>query len=99
MFSNSHLLPGISVLVGKNQQTHNIFLYFLSSHSRSRVKSPVSFKKPCRVSMSDQYGAGVSILSGQGRNISSADELTASAQDLPERLLTQLKLEKMESRR
>ncbi|XP_048808587.1 germinal-center associated nuclear protein [Lagopus muta] len=68
-------------------------------HKRSRVKSPVSFKKPCRVSMSDQYGAGVSILSGQGRNISSADELTASAQDLPERLLTQLKLEKMESRR
>jgi len=49
--------------------------------------------------MTDQYGAGANILSGQGRNISSADELTASAQDLPERLLTQLQLEKMESRR
>uniref|UniRef100_A0A8C3PXU5 Germinal-center associated nuclear protein n=1 Tax=Chrysolophus pictus TaxID=9089 RepID=A0A8C3PXU5_CHRPC len=52
-----------------------------------------------RVSMSDQYDAGVSILSGQGRNISSADEFSASAQDLPERLLTQLKLEKIESKR
>ncbi|OXB61469.1 hypothetical protein ASZ78_010225 [Callipepla squamata] len=68
-------------------------------HKRSRVKSPISFKKPCMVSMSDQYDADASVLSGQGRNVSSADELSASAQDLPEHLLTQLQLEKMESRR
>ncbi|KAK4817765.1 hypothetical protein QYF61_026988 [Mycteria americana] len=72
-------------------------------HERSRVKSPNSFKKPYSVSMMPgQYGSGMSMLSGQEKSIPSADEFTdtASAQELlPERLLAQLQLEKIESRR
>ncbi|XP_025963226.2 germinal-center associated nuclear protein isoform X1 [Dromaius novaehollandiae] len=72
-------------------------------HGRSRVKSPISFKKPYSVSiMPAQYSAGMSMLSGEERSIPSAVELTdtASALELlPERLLTQLQLEKKESRR
>ncbi|NXX12208.1 GANP protein, partial [Podargus strigoides] len=71
---------------------------------RSRVKSPNSFKKPHSVSMMPgQYGSGMSmVLSGQEKSIPSADEFTdtASAHELlPERLLAQLQLEKIESRR
>uniref|UniRef100_A0A663M8P2 Germinal-center associated nuclear protein n=1 Tax=Athene cunicularia TaxID=194338 RepID=A0A663M8P2_ATHCN len=72
----------------------------------SRVKSSNSFKKPYSVSMMPgQYGSGMSMLSGQEKSIPSTDEFTeftgtASAQELlPERLLAQLQLEKMESRR
>ncbi|XP_074766483.1 germinal-center associated nuclear protein isoform X2 [Athene noctua] len=75
-------------------------------HERSRVKSSNSFKKPYSVSMMPgQYGSGMSMLSGQEKSIPSTDEFTeftgtASAQELlPERLLAQLQLEKMESRR
>ncbi|KFP45216.1 Germinal-center associated nuclear protein, partial [Chlamydotis macqueenii] len=72
-------------------------------HERSRVKSPKSFKKPRSVSMMpSQYGSGMSVLSGQEKSVPSADEFTdtASAQDLfPQRLLAQLQLEKIESRR
>ncbi|NXT92213.1 GANP protein, partial [Anhinga rufa] len=70
---------------------------------RSGVKSPNSFKEPYSISvMPGQYGTGVSMLSGQEKSIPSADEFTdtASAQELlPERLLAQLQLEKIESRR
>ncbi|NXL54123.1 GANP protein, partial [Podilymbus podiceps] len=72
-------------------------------HKRSRVKSPNSFKKPYSVSMMPgQYGCGTSTLPSQEKSIPSANEFTdtASAQKLlPERLLTQLQLEKLESRR
>uniref|UniRef100_A0A8B9VHT0 Germinal-center associated nuclear protein n=1 Tax=Anas zonorhyncha TaxID=75864 RepID=A0A8B9VHT0_9AVES len=72
-------------------------------NERSRIKSTVSFKKPCSVSMMpEQNGAGMSMLLSQGRSIPSADPLTdtTSARDLlPERLLRQLQQEKMESRR
>nr|XP_013811128.1 PREDICTED: germinal-center associated nuclear protein isoform X2 [Apteryx mantelli mantelli] len=72
-------------------------------HGRSRVKSPISFKKPYSASITPaQYSTGMSMLSGQERSIPSAAELTdtASALELlPERLLTQLQLEKRESRR
>ncbi|NXQ91928.1 GANP protein, partial [Nyctibius grandis] len=72
-------------------------------HERSRVKSPSSFKKPYSVSMMPgQCGSGVSILSGQEKSIPSADEFSdaASAQELlPEHVLAQLQLEKIESRR
>ncbi|XP_064016378.1 germinal-center associated nuclear protein isoform X2 [Pogoniulus pusillus] len=70
---------------------------------RSRVKPLSSVKKLSRVSvMSVEHCSGMSMLSGQEKSISSADEFTdtASAQELlPEYLLAQLKLEKMESRR
>uniref|UniRef100_A0A8B9SG13 Germinal-center associated nuclear protein n=1 Tax=Apteryx owenii TaxID=8824 RepID=A0A8B9SG13_APTOW len=70
---------------------------------QSRVKSPISFKKPYSASITPaQYSTGMSMLSGQERSIPSAAELTdtASALELlPERLLTQLQLEKRESRR
>ncbi|XP_009319105.1 PREDICTED: germinal-center associated nuclear protein [Pygoscelis adeliae] len=72
-------------------------------HKRSRVKSSDSFKKPCIISMMPgQYGSGMSTLSGQEKSIPNADEFTdtASAQELlPERLLAQLQLEKLENRR
>uniref|UniRef100_A0A8B9TUM2 Germinal-center associated nuclear protein n=1 Tax=Anas platyrhynchos TaxID=8839 RepID=A0A8B9TUM2_ANAPL len=72
-------------------------------NERSRIKSTVSFKKPCSVSMMpEQNGAGMSMLLSQRRSIPSADPLTdtTSARDLlPERLLRQLQQEKMESRR
>ncbi|NXJ79466.1 GANP protein, partial [Trogon melanurus] len=70
-------------------------------HKRSRVKSPNSFKKPYNVFvMPGQYGSGTSVLSGQEKSIPKAEEFTASAQELlPERLLAQLQLEKIESRR
>ncbi|KFW12699.1 Germinal-center associated nuclear protein, partial [Eurypyga helias] len=72
-------------------------------YERSSVKSPNSFKKPFSVSMAPgQYGSGTSVLSGQEKSIPSADEFpdTTSAQELlPERLLAQLQLEKIESRR
>ncbi|XP_068803799.1 germinal-center associated nuclear protein isoform X2 [Struthio camelus] len=72
-------------------------------HRRSRVKSPISSKKPCSVSiMPAQYGADTSVLSGQEKSVPSAVELsdTASALELlPERLLTQLQLEKRESKK
>ncbi|KAM6080289.1 germinal-center associated nuclear protein [Theristicus caerulescens] len=72
-------------------------------HERSRVKSPNSFKKTYSISMMPgQYGSGMSMLSGQEKSIPSADAFTdtASAQELlPERLLAQLQLEKIESRR
>uniref|UniRef100_A0A8C4XMS6 Germinal-center associated nuclear protein n=1 Tax=Falco tinnunculus TaxID=100819 RepID=A0A8C4XMS6_FALTI len=70
-------------------------------HERSRVKSPNSFKKPYSISMMpDGYSSGVNMLSGQEKSIPSAGEFTASAQELlPERLLAQLQLEKIESRR
>ncbi|KAM6307478.1 germinal-center associated nuclear protein [Aegotheles albertisi] len=72
-------------------------------HERSRVKSPKSFKKPYSISMvPSQYDSGMSMLLGQEKNIPSADEFTdtASAQELlPERLLAQCQLEKIESRR
>ncbi|KFQ70867.1 Germinal-center associated nuclear protein, partial [Phaethon lepturus] len=72
-------------------------------HERSRVKSLNSFKKPYSVSMmSGQYDSGMSMLPGQEKSIPSAEEFTdaASAQELlPERLLAQLQLEKIESRR
>ncbi|NWS71701.1 GANP protein, partial [Crotophaga sulcirostris] len=72
-------------------------------HERSRVKSPKSLKKPCSVSMmTSQCGYGMSMLSGQGKSIPSAAEFTDTASDqelLPERLLAQLHLEEMESRR
>ncbi|XP_030309809.1 germinal-center associated nuclear protein [Calypte anna] len=69
---------------------------------RSRVKSANSFKKPGISMLTGQYGSGISMLPGQGKSIPSADEFTdtASAQELlPERLLAQLQLEKIESRR
>ncbi|KAK2532034.1 Mcm3ap [Columba livia] len=65
---------------------------------RSRVKSSSSFKKHCSVSMMP----GMSMLSGQEKSVPSAAEFTdtASAQELlPERLLAQLQLEKIENRR
>ncbi|OPJ90239.1 germinal-center associated nuclear protein [Patagioenas fasciata monilis] len=65
---------------------------------RSRIKSSSSFKKPCSVSMMPD----MSMLSGQEKSIPSAAEFTdtASAQELlPERLLTQLQLEKIENKR
>ncbi|NXN07993.1 GANP protein, partial [Indicator maculatus] len=72
-------------------------------HERSRVKPPSSLKKLSRVSMmSGEHGSGMSMPSGQEKSIPSADEFTdtASAQELlPERLLAQLQLEKVESRR
>ncbi|XP_049672643.1 germinal-center associated nuclear protein isoform X2 [Accipiter gentilis] len=72
-------------------------------HERSRVKSPNSFKKPYSVSMmSGQYGSSVGKPLGQEESTPSADEFTdtVSAQELlPERLLAQLRLEKIESRR
>ncbi|KAM6349228.1 LOW QUALITY PROTEIN: germinal-center associated nuclear protein [Alca torda] len=72
-------------------------------HERSRIKSPNSFKKPYSISMMPgQYGFGMSMLSGQEKSIPSADEFTdtASAEELlSERLLAQLQLEKIESRR
>ncbi|XP_064308297.1 germinal-center associated nuclear protein [Phalacrocorax carbo] len=72
-------------------------------HERSRVKSPNSFKKPYSISvMPHQCGSGTNMLSDQEKSIPSADEVTdtASAQELlPERLLAQLQLEKIESRR
>ncbi|XP_035188197.1 germinal-center associated nuclear protein [Oxyura jamaicensis] len=72
-------------------------------HEKSRIKSTVSFKKPHSVSMMpEQNGAGMNVVLNQGRSIPSADALTdtTSAQDLlPERLLSQLQQEKMESRR
>ncbi|XP_010191297.1 PREDICTED: LOW QUALITY PROTEIN: germinal-center associated nuclear protein-like, partial [Mesitornis unicolor] len=72
-------------------------------HDRSRVKSPSSFKKPYSISMiPGQYSCGMSMLSGQEKSIPRANEFTdtASAQELlPERLLAQLQLEKIESRR
>lgn len=52
--------------------------------------------------MSVEHCSGVSMLSDQEKSISSADEFTDTASDqelLPEYLLAQLKLEKMESRR
>lgn len=79
-----------------------VFVFF-SSPLRSRVKSPNSFKKPYSISvMPSRYGSGMSMLSGQEKSIPSADEFTdtASAPELlPERLLAQLQLEKIESRR
>ncbi|NXS57900.1 GANP protein, partial [Brachypteracias leptosomus] len=70
---------------------------------RSKIKPPNSFKKPYSISvMPGRYGSGTSVLSGQEKSIPSAVEFTdtASAQELlPERLLAQLQLEKMESRR
>ncbi|XP_075009937.1 germinal-center associated nuclear protein isoform X2 [Calonectris borealis] len=72
-------------------------------HERSRIKSPNSFKKPYSVSMmTGQCGSGMSMLSGHKKSIPSADDFTdtASGQELlPERLLAQLQLEKIESRR
>ncbi|KFQ82224.1 Germinal-center associated nuclear protein, partial [Phoenicopterus ruber ruber] len=72
-------------------------------HERSRVKSPNSFKKPYSVSMMPgQYDSGTSMLLAQEKSIPSAGEFTdtASAEELlPERLLAQLQLEKIESRR
>ncbi|XP_067994306.1 germinal-center associated nuclear protein isoform X1 [Melanerpes formicivorus] len=72
-------------------------------HERSRVKPPSSLKKLPRVSMmSGECVSGMSMPSGQEKSIPSADEFTetASAQELlPERLLAQLQLEKIESRR
>ncbi|XP_009889707.1 PREDICTED: germinal-center associated nuclear protein [Charadrius vociferus] len=72
-------------------------------HERSRVKSPNSFKKPYSVSMMpSRYGSGMSVHSGQEKSVPSANEFTetASLQEiLSERLLTQLQLEKVESRR
>ncbi|KAM6397232.1 germinal-center associated nuclear protein isoform 2-T2 [Pluvialis apricaria] len=72
-------------------------------HERSRVKSPKSFKKPYSVStMPGQYGSIMSMHSGQEKSVPSADEFTetASVQELlSERLLAQLQLEKVESRR
>ncbi|XP_040417689.1 germinal-center associated nuclear protein isoform X2 [Cygnus olor] len=72
-------------------------------HERSRIKSTVSFKKPRSISMMpEQNDAGMSMLLSQGRSIPSADALTDTtlAKDLlPERLLSQLQQEKMESRR
>ncbi|NXW52285.1 GANP protein, partial [Nyctiprogne leucopyga] len=72
-------------------------------HERSRVKSPSSFKKPRSISMMPhQYDSGMSMLSGGEKSIPSADEFTdtASAQEhLPEHLLAQLQLDKIESRR
>ncbi|NWS64474.1 GANP protein, partial [Chunga burmeisteri] len=72
-------------------------------YERSRVKSPNSFKKPYSNSMiPGQYGSGMSMLLAQEKSIPSADAVTdtASAQELlPERLLAQLQLEKIESRR
>ncbi|XP_052647772.1 germinal-center associated nuclear protein isoform X1 [Harpia harpyja] len=72
-------------------------------HERSRVKSPNSFKKPYSVSMMPgQYDSSVGKPLGQEESIPSADEFTdtVSAQELlPERLLAQLRLEKIESRR
>ncbi|NWY07443.1 GANP protein, partial [Nothoprocta ornata] len=72
-------------------------------HGRLRVKPAISSKKPHSVSITPaQYVTGVSVLSGQERSVSSAAELTDTASELdllPERLLTQLELEKKESRR
>lgn len=91
--------------VGKNQYAHTNFcgLFFLSSPFRSKVKFLNSFKKPYSISMMPgQYGSGMSMLSDQEESIPSADEFTdpALAQELlPERLLAQLQLEKIESRR
>ncbi|NXJ66868.1 GANP protein, partial [Rostratula benghalensis] len=72
-------------------------------HKRSRVESSSSLKKPYNVSMMpDQYGSGMSMVSGQGKSVPGADEFTgtALAEDLlAERLLAQLHLEKIESRR
>ncbi|KAM9009725.1 germinal-center associated nuclear protein [Ara ararauna] len=73
------------------------------SQLRSRVKSPITFKKPYSFSMMPgQYDSGMSMLSGQEKSDPSRDEFTgtASAQELlPQRLLAQLQQEKMESRR
>ncbi|XP_033921406.1 germinal-center associated nuclear protein [Melopsittacus undulatus] len=73
------------------------------SHTRSRVKSPISFKKPYSFSMMPgQYGSDISMLSRPEKSVPSIDEFTAtaSAQELlPQRLLAQLQQEKMESRR
>ncbi|XP_014804692.1 PREDICTED: germinal-center associated nuclear protein, partial [Calidris pugnax] len=70
---------------------------------RSRVKSPNSFKKPYNVSVvPDQYGSGTSVLSGQEKSIPTIDEFTDTAlaeELLSERLMAQLQLEKIESRR
>ncbi|XP_061858231.1 germinal-center associated nuclear protein isoform X2 [Colius striatus] len=70
---------------------------------RTRVKSPNSSKKTYNMSMLPRpYGSGLSTLSGPEKSIPSADEFTdmALAQELlPERLLMQLQLEKIESRR
>ncbi|NXT03027.1 GANP protein, partial [Jacana jacana] len=72
-------------------------------HKRSRVKSSNSFKKTYNISvMPDQYGSGMSVPSGQEKSICGPDEFTDTAlaeELLSERLLTQLQLEKIESRR
>ncbi|NXY88558.1 GANP protein, partial [Alcedo cyanopectus] len=70
---------------------------------RSRVKPSNSFKKPYSISMTPgQYGSVGSTLAGQEKSIPSAAEFSeaVSAQELfPERLLAQLQLEKIESRK
>ncbi|KFO86219.1 Germinal-center associated nuclear protein, partial [Buceros rhinoceros silvestris] len=72
-------------------------------YERSRVKPPNSFKKPHSVSMvPGPCGSGMSMLSGQEKSIPKVDELASGAlaqELLPERLLAQLQLEKVESRR
>ncbi|XP_010172995.1 germinal-center associated nuclear protein-like, partial [Antrostomus carolinensis] len=72
-------------------------------HERSRVKSPKFFKKLHNISMVPcHYDSGLSVLSGEEKSISRAEEFTdtASAQECrPEHLLAQLQLDKIESRR
>lgn len=96
--SHSLLFPYLKVVGGKIVTLILISLPFFFSSPRSRVKSSSSFKKRCSVSMMP----GMSMLSGQEKSVPSAAEFTdtASAQELlPERLLAQLQLEKIENRR
>ncbi|NWU96975.1 GANP protein, partial [Upupa epops] len=73
------------------------------SQERSRMKPSNSFKKSYSTSvMPGPCVSGMSMASGRENNLPSADEFThtASAEELlPERLMTQLQLEKVESRR
>lgn len=108
--NDQFLLPAISKLQASREKINMLipisvvlFVFVFSSPFRSRVKSPNSFKKPYSVSMmSGQYGSSVGKPLGQEESTPSADEFTdtVSAQELlPERLLAQLRLEKIESRR
>uniref|UniRef100_A0A803YH51 Germinal-center associated nuclear protein n=1 Tax=Meleagris gallopavo TaxID=9103 RepID=A0A803YH51_MELGA len=90
--------PKLPVAPEAVSEDGQIRVYYFKEHLKN-FTLPFSWEQ-ARLRTQEEIRQGhKSILSGQRRNVSSADELRASAQDLPERLLTQLKLEKVESRR
>uniref|UniRef100_A0A8C3LCU0 Germinal-center associated nuclear protein n=1 Tax=Chrysolophus pictus TaxID=9089 RepID=A0A8C3LCU0_CHRPC len=90
--------PKLPVAPEAVSEDGQIRVYYFKEHLKN-FTLPFSWEQ-ARLRTQEEIRQGhKSILSGQGRNISSADEFSASAQDLPERLLTQLKLEKIESKR